>query len=285
MSGEKRFSQRVSRQSNTIHPGATELLSAPTDGGVVTVTVLGYRPELFDLLIDEMYSIIEGHWQDATRTAPPVMREAFRAYVYLAARTRIARVNNERRSEWPLRTNDEWVLPTQIVNVINSVGRVFLEETATLLVPVWPTLPVAEGLQTSQLRALTEDDFFMRTSISMGRIKRLFDRTSNVPVVFVEAIAGEREGDPDVMGLVPSYSAPLEDDAEASEPVRLHARAAGDRMVNGTVAFNYLAWALLPSVYRTVHVGLHPLEHPGGRYIESQAVYATWMKLIAKAVS
>jgi hypothetical protein len=86
------------------------------------------------------------------------------------------------------------------------------------------------------------------------------------------------------MCLVPAY-ATVDSAAFGETPVRLHARASSDRMVNGTVAFNYLAWALLPSIYMTNHVGLHPNENPGGRYIATDAVNATWLRLLAKAVS
>jgi hypothetical protein len=118
--------------------------------------------------------------------------------------------------------------------------------------------------------------------MKMKRIKAHFDRLQGVPVVFVDHIANEVQGDPDVMCLVPAYEFP--DSASRGEtPVRLHARASSDRMVNGTVAFNYLAWALLPEVYQTNHIGLHPLEMPGGRFIDTEGVRATWLKLLAKA--
>jgi hypothetical protein len=127
-----------------------------------------------------------------------------------------------------------------------------------------------------------DQGLFLDISLRMKRIKAHFDRLQGVPVVFVDHLANEFEGDPDVMCLVPAYATPTS--AEAGEaPVRLHARASSDRMVNGTVAFNYLAWALLPAIYQGNHVALHPCENPGGRYIETAAVRATWLRLLAKA--
>lgn len=290
MPGKERFqrmpSARPAGNSNASSPGATELLSAPTYGGQVPVTVFGTNSNLFSLLIDELYSSMEGHWFDTTQTTLPVSAEEFRAYCYMAARTRISRVNNERRAVWALRTNDDWAIPSQIANVVNSVGRVFMDETATQLVPVWPVATAARKIHpdvdTELMRATVEQGLFMDISLRMMRIKSHFDRLQGVPVVFVDHIANEVEGDPDVMCLVPAYATP--DSASQGEaPVRLHARASSDRMVNGTVAFNYLAWALLPAVYLTNHVGLHPLETPGGRYIETGAVRATWLRLLAKA--
>lgn len=291
MSGQERFSKRMPRnnnagQSSVSSPGATELLSAPTYGGQVPVTVFGTDSNLFSLLIDELYSSMEGYWFDSTHQSLPVTAVEFRAYCYMAARTRISRVNNERRSVWALRTNDDWALPSQVANVVNSVGRVFMDETATQLVPVWPVRTAARDLHpdvdTDVMRQSVEEGFFQDISLRMKRIKSHFDRLQGVPVIFVDHIANEVEGDPDVMCLVPSYAEPTS--ASLGEtPVRLHARASSDRMVNGTVAFNYLAWALLPAVYQTNHVGLHPLETPGGRYIETGAVRATWMRLLAKA--
>jgi len=289
MSGKERFVRRPS--SNTAPtPGATELLSAPTYGGQVTVSVFGYSNGLFDALIEEMYSGMEGTWFDTTRTPMPLTRDEFRTYCVMAARTRICRVNNERRNVWPIRTNDQWSLPTQIANVVNSVGRVFMDEVATLIVPIWPDFdtsadPFEAALGTTYLRGLVEtDDFFVRTTMKLRRIEAHFKMLPGVPVVFVDHIASEVEGDPDVMCLVPVYSSPTAS-AEGEEPVRLHARTSSDRMVNGTVAFNYLAWALLPSVYQQNSVNMHPLEIPGGRFMASQAVHSTWMRLLAKAVS
>jgi hypothetical protein len=290
MSGKERFA-RMPRNNNAgqtsaSSPGATELLSAPTYGGQVPITVFGTDSDLFNLLIGELYNSMEGHWFDTTHQSLPVTPEEFRAYCYMAARTRISRVNNERRSVWALRTNDDWALPSQIANVVNSVGRVFMDETATQLIPVWPVRTAARDLHpdvdTDVMRQSVEEGLFMDISLRMKRVKSHFDRLQGVPVVFVDHIANEVEGDPDVMCLVPSYARP--DSASVGEtPVRLHARASSDRMVNGTVAFNYLAWALLPAVYQTNHVGLHPLEMPGGRYIETGAVQATWLRLLAKA--
>lgn len=290
MPGKERFqrmpSVRSTNSGGANSPGATELLSAPTYGGQVPVTVFGTDSNLFTLLINELYSSMEGHWFDTTQQSLPVTPEEFRIYCFMAARTRISRVNNERRQVWPLRTNDDWALPSQIANVVNSVGRVFMDETASQLVPVWPvataTLKLHPDVDTEVLRQAVEDGLFMDISLRMKRIKSHFGRLQGVPVVFVDHLANEVEGDPDVMCLVPAYM-----DAESAlrgeTPVRLHARASSDRMVNGTVAFNYLAWALLPAVYQTNHVGLHPLETPGGRYIETEAVRATWLRLLAKA--
>lgn len=290
MPGKERFtrmpSARPAGNSNASSPGATELLSAPTYGGQVSVTVFGTDSNLFTLLIDQLYNSMEGHWFDTTRQSLPVTVDEFRAYCYMAARTRIARVNNERRTVWALRTNDEWALPSQIANVVNSVGRVFMDETATLLVPVWPVATATRQLHpdvdTDVMRQSLEEGLFLDISLRMKRVKSHFDRLQGVPVIFVDHIANEMEGDPDVMCLVPAYATP-ESASFGETPVRLHARASSDRMVNGTVAFNYLAWALLPSVYMTNHVGLHPLESPGGRYIETGAVQATWLRLLAKA--
>jgi hypothetical protein len=290
MPGKERFqrmpSNRPAGNGNASAPGATELLSAPTYGGQVPVTVFGTDSNLFTLLIQELYSSMEGHWFDTTQQALPVSPDEFRTYCFMAARTRISRVNNERRAIWSLRTNDDWALPSQIANVVNSVGRVFMDETASQLVPVWPVATAARKLHpdvdTDVLRQFVEDGLFMDISLRMKRIKAHFDRLQGVPVIFVDHIANEVEGDPDVMCLVPAYAQP--DSALRGEaPVRLHARASSDRMVNGTVAFNYLAWALLPAVYQANHVGLHPLETPGGRYIETGAVRATWLRLLAKA--
>jgi hypothetical protein len=292
MSGKERFTRMPSARATgstsggSSSPGATELLSAPTYGGQVAITVFGTDSNLYSLLIDQLYSSMEAQWFDTTQQVLPVTPEEFRTYCFMAARTRIARVNNERRNVWTLRTNDDWALPSQIANVVNSVGRVFMDETATMLVPVWPVATVKVDLHpdvdTDLMRVGIEQGAFMDISLRMKRIKSHFDRLQGVPVVFVDHIANEIEGDPDVMCLVPAYAAP--DSASHGEtPVRLHARASSDRMVNGTVAFNYLAWALLPSVYTTNYIGLHPLENPGGRYIETGAVRATWLRLLAKA--
>jgi len=255
----------------------------------VAVTVFGCSSNLFSSLIAEIYNAMEGHWFDHTRTSLPLTKEEFRTYCFMAARTRIARVNNERRDVWPLRTNENsgWTLPSQVASVINSVGRVFMDETATELVPVWPATPtnglIDPDLDTPTLKALVIDElFFERIGMQLKRVHSFFKTLQGVPVVFVDNIAGEVDGDPDVMCLVPAYALPTSADA-GEAPVRLHARAASDRMVNGTVAFNYLAWALMPAVYMTNHVGLHPLESPGGRYIETAAVNATWIRLLAKA--
>jgi len=290
MPGKERFqrmpSNRPARNGTASSPGATELLSAPTYGGTVPVTVFGTNSNLFSLLIDELYSLMEGHWFDSTRTALPVTAVEFRMYCYMAARTRIARVNNERRNTWNLRTNDDWALPSQVANVVNSVGKVFMDETATMLVPMWPvataTADLHPDVDTDLMRESVDDGSFVAISLRMKRIKSHFDRLPGVPVIFVDHIANEFEGDPDVMCLVPAYASETSAD-EGEAPVRLHARAASDRMVNGTVAFNYLAWALLPAIYRSNHINLHPAESPGGRYIETAAVQATWLRLLAKA--
>jgi len=290
MPGKERFTRMPSAtptgNRSASSPGATELLSAPTYGGQVAITVFGTDSNLFSLLIEQLYSSMEAQWFDTTQQALPVTDVEFRTYCYMAARTRISRVNNERRNVWALRTNDDWALPSQIANVVNSVGRVFMDETATLLIPVWPVATVGRELHpdvdTDLMMVGIEQGVFMDISLRMKRIKSHFDRLQGVPVVFVDHIANEFEGDPDVMCLVPAY-ANIESASIGETPVRLHARASSDRMVNGTVAFNYLAWALLPSVYMTNHIGLHPLENPGGRYIETGAVRATLLRLLAKA--
>jgi hypothetical protein len=292
MPGKERFTRMPSNNStgnrSATSPGATELLSAPTHGGTVAITVFGIDSNLFTLLIDQMYNSMEGHWFDTTRQRFPVTSDEFRMYCYMAARTRISRVNNERRHIWSLRTNDDWALPSQIANVVNSVGRVFMDETATLLIPIWPVATAEKDLHpdvdTALMMGEIERGVFMDITLRMKRVQSHFNRLQGVPVVFVDHLASEVEGDPDVMCLVPAY-ATIDSASFGETPVRLHARASSDRMVNGTVAFNYLAWALLPSIYLTNHVGLHPNETPGGRYIEVEAVNATWIRLLAKAVS
>jgi hypothetical protein len=267
----------------------TGLVSMPTQGGRVQITLFQYNNGMFVNLVDEVYALIQNVWFDTTRTEMPLSLDEFRLYSYMAARTRISRVNNERRDQWPLRTNDVWAIPTFIAQVINSVGRVFDEATASEIVPVWPSEPALPGYEViidamnspGGLQIVT--DMQIRLTMRIKRIESHIRTLPGVPVLFVEALAGERNGDPDVMCLVPAYSS--EEDGElGEEPERLHTRGVSDRAVNGTVAFTYLAWAMWPSVYRRNTVDTHPLENPGGRYITTQAIKATWMRLLTKAI-
>jgi hypothetical protein len=266
---------------------ATQLLSMPTEGGPVTVVVFKYANMMFVNAIDLVYSQVENAWVDTTRTEMPIALEDFRVYMYLAARTRISVVNNERRDQWPLRTNDDWCIPASIVNVINSVGRVFDETTASEIIPVWPEDPALPGYEAVIQMAASRGrvdliDFQVGQTMVLRRIKSHLDRVANVPVLFVDAIARERNGDPDVMMLVPSYGVILDGEL-GNEPVHLHARGGSGRMVNGTVAFTFLSWAMWPSVYQRNTVDTHPLENPGDKYITSSAVKSTWVRLFIRA--
>jgi hypothetical protein len=257
---------------------------------------------LFDLLVDEVYGIMAAHWWARTSTEMPVTELQFRDYVYLAARTRIARVNAERNH---LRCDDQWVLPTLLANVINSVGIIRGENPVHTVVPVWPVGKIlVTGFE-------IEDDiqrraFHASVSRQMAVVASTLQSISGVPMTFVRNLEGDRNGDPHVMLLVPVFELPTEEVEKgvitptvedvpvvgasvitaviAGEPTveRLHSR--GEFPVDGVSALQFLAWGLFPEVYRDLSTLTHPLLVPGSpRYISTSSIYSTWRRLTEKA--
>jgi hypothetical protein len=257
---------------------------------------------LFDLLVDEVHGIMAAHWMARTSTEIPVSETDFRDYVYLAARTRLARVNLERNH---LRCDDQWVLPTLLANVINSVGLIRGENPVHTVVPVWPigkTLVTSFEIEDNVQRRA----FHARVARQMAVVATTLQTISGVPMTFVRNLESDRNGDPHVMLLVPVFELPTDEvesgiitptvreapaviasvvaDADTGEPTveRLHSR--GEFPVDGVSALQFLAWGLFPEVYRDLNTLTHPLLIPGSpRFITTASISSTWRRLTEKA--
>jgi len=163
---------------------------------------------------------------------PPVTDEEATRYAISAARTRVARVNNER---FDLRCDDRWCLPAQIAVPINGVGRVTMERKIVNIKPIWNT-----ALDT---QLLTRNQWF---DISQ-RLRAMTDYPGS-KTVMVDALAGEKSGDEVLMSLIP-----VRDEHGAITILR------SEYDIDAIAAASYLIMGLNPRALDGVVLPDHPL--------------------------
>jgi hypothetical protein len=201
------------------------------------MTVFKNDAELFVEFIGDIYDAIEAQY-----TATPGCGELkftkmeLIKYAFTGMRTRLARVNNER---FEIRCDDPWQMPAIIAAVINSVGRVIIENPVLTIEPKWNT----------------EYDSFLLTQREWHSVTqriRATGRVEHLKLVLVNALSGDRSGDEMLMSLIPVRS-------EDGRIVQIGHRT---MPVDPIAAAVFIISGFDPEIYAGVSLALHPLLLP-----------------------
>jgi hypothetical protein len=201
------------------------------------MTVFKNDADLFVEFVGDVYDSIE-----AAYTATPgcgdlqVSKTELVKYAFTGMKTRIARVRNE-RSE--IRCDDPWQMPAILAAVINSVGRVIIENPIITIEPRW-NHEYDEYL-------LTQREWF-----SITQRLRAIARTEHMKLVNVTALSGDRSGDEMLMSLIPVRG-------EDGRIIQIGHRT---MPVDPIAAAVYVISGFDPEIYAGVSLALHPLLLP-----------------------
>jgi hypothetical protein len=153
------------------------------------MTVFQTDADLFVDFTSAIYEAIATQYAAATGhvTALPFTREEFVGYAFTGMRSRLARVNNER---FEIRCDDPWQMPAALAAVINSVGRVMLEAPVIEILPVWNPEYNTYLLDRRTWQRVTQG-------------LRGVSKNPQMKLVLVNALAGDRSGDEELLSLIP----------------------------------------------------------------------------------
>lgn len=193
---------------------------------------------LFTEFVSEVYDSIEAQYITAggRDDGLPFTKEEFISYAFLGMRTRLARVNDER---FYVRCDDPWQMPALLAAIINSIGRVQIEDPVVTVYPVWNP-------------ALNEYLLTRTEWIRMTQLLRGVANTKGMKLVFVNSLAGDRSGDEMLLSLVP-----VRDDV--GRIVRI---AHKTQPVDAIAAAVYIIAGFAPDIYAGVSTALHPMLLP-----------------------
>jgi hypothetical protein len=220
--------------------------SVPATSREVRLRVFETDGTLFRRFIAATYASHVYKWE-ASHPAGSflVTEEEWYRYALTALRARLARVNDEHGT---IRSDAEWQIPSMIAAVLNSIGRVTIDEPAMMYVPVWN--PAYDTL------LLTKDEHADITA----RMRALAADREYAKFVFVRNLDGIRTGDPMIMDLIPVRDS-------LGNLVQLRSR----QSVDGVAAFVYMAMGFMPEEYAVFDLNVHPRALPP-RYIEAAVV-------------
>lgn len=164
-------------------------------------------------------------------------------YAFTAMCARVRRVNNDNSpvngQRFDIRCDHPWRIPAAIAAVVNSVGRVMLENPVITIVPVWNH----------------EYDDQVLTEPQWHRVSQQLAATShaqNMKLTLVQALAGDRSGDEMLMSLIPVRD-------EMGRIVQISHRT---QPVDPIAAAVYVISGFDPEIYAGVNLALHPLLLP-----------------------
>jgi hypothetical protein len=204
----------------------------------LNVAVFASDADLFVEFVGDLYDSIETQYVAATGhiSAMPFTKEDFVKYAFTGMHTRLARVNNTRSV---IRCDDPWQMPAVLAAVINSVGRVVLEQPVITIEPVWNPVYDPFLLTVQQWHRITQG-------------LRAIARVSEMKLVLVNALAGDRSGDEMLMALIPVRD-------EVGRIVQIGHRS---MPVDPIAAAVYIISGFAPEIYAGVSLALHPLLLP-----------------------
>jgi len=154
----------------------------------LNVDVLSQDVTMFERFVNEQYDIIDMRWGSFKTSETPVTRDEFLRYCYTAVRARVARVRNER---FQIRCDSEWQLVTGLASMLAQIGRVTLTAPSVTILPRWNT---------------SHDEYVIADRsqfLSISQKLRMMAKDPDCKFIFADAISGDRNGDPVLMGLIP----------------------------------------------------------------------------------
>lgn len=205
---------------------------------VLNVSVFQSDAELFIKFVGDVYDSIESQYITAVGQdrALPFTKEDLVRYAFTGVRTRLARVNNDR---YDIRCDDPWQMPAILAAIMNSIGRVQIEDPVCTMTPVWN----AEYDQ----QLLTRAEWTRVTQHLRG-----VARNAQMRIVLVNSLAGDRSGDEMLLSLVPVRD-------EVGRIVRIASRT---QPVDAIAAAVYVIAGFAPDIYAGVSTAQHPLLLP-----------------------
>lgn len=209
------------------------------------MTVFKNDAALFVEFVSDIFDAIEVEYVNVAGCgdALPFTKDDFIKYAFTAMCARVRRVNNDRSmingERFEIRCDDPWQLPAAIAAVINSVGRVTLENPVITIEPVWNHEYDTWILSQRQWHRVTQQ-------------LRAVSRAENMKLVLVNALAGDRSGDEMLMSLIPVRD-------EMGRIVQIAHRT---QPVDPIAAAVYVISGFDPEIYAGVSLALHPLLLP-----------------------
>lgn len=209
------------------------------------MTVFKNDATLFIEFVGDIYDSIETEYVTVGGCGDvlPFTKSDFIKYAFTAMCTRVRRVTNDRTfigsERFEIRCDDPWQLPAALAAVINSVGRVTLENPVITIEPVWNH----------------EYDVYILTQREWHKVTqqlRATARAGNMKLVLVNALAGDRSGDEMLMSLIPVRD-------EMGRIVQIAHRT---QPVDPIAAAVYVISGFDPEIYAGVSLALHPLLLP-----------------------
>jgi hypothetical protein len=209
------------------------------------MTVFKDDAVLFTEFVTDIFDAIEVEYVTVAGCgdALPFTKDDFLRYAFTAMCSRVRRVNNDRSmiagERFEIRCDDPWQLPAAIAAVINSVGRVTLENPVITIEPAWNHAYDNLVLNQRQWHRVTQQ-------------LRAVSRAENMKLVLVNALAGDRSGDEMLMSLIPVRD-------EMGRIVQIAHRTTP---VDPIAAAVYIISGFDPEIYAGVSLALHPLLLP-----------------------
>lgn len=209
------------------------------------MTVFKNDATLFIEFVSDIYDSIETEYVTVAGCgdALPFTKDDLIKYAFTAMCARVRRVNNDRSliagNRFEIRCDDPWQLPAAIAAVINSVGRVVIENPIITIEPVWNH----------------EYDGWVLGQRSWHRVTqqlRATSRANGMKLVLVNALAGDRSGDEMLMSLIPVRD-------EMGRIVQIAHRT---QPVDPIAAAVFIISGFDPEIYAGVSLALHPLLLP-----------------------
>jgi len=215
---------------------------------VLVMPVFQSDAELFVGFVADVWSSIESQYISAVGqdVALPFTQEELVRYAFTGMRARLGRVNDNRtdlapttRVRFDIRCDDPWQMPAIIAAVLNSIGRVQLEDPVITIYPVWN--PAYDEY------VMTRTEWLRVTQLLRG-----VSRNTQMKLVLVNSLSGDRTGDEMLLSLVPVRD-------ELGRIVRI---AHKTQPVDAVAAAVYIIAGFAPDIYAGVSTALHPLLLP-----------------------
>jgi len=150
--------------------------------------IIGTDLTVLDRFVGDVHSKMDSIWADThVGTEFPVTPLELRRYFITGLKSRVQHVRMDRTD---IRTNDRWYMPAPFATVIARLGRVDLEVPVVRILPVWNL-----GLDSEVLSF----DEWLVVSQKLARVEA--DRDAQI--LFAHALEKSRDGDPQLMGLLP----------------------------------------------------------------------------------
>lgn len=209
------------------------------------MTVFKNDADLFIEFAGDIYDSIETQYVTTAGCGDALSftKAEFVKYAFTAVCARVRRVNNDRSpingERFEIRCDDPWQVPAIVAAVVNSIGRVVLENPVVTIEPEWNHVYDEYVLNRSAWHRVTQ------------RI-RAVGKADGMKLTLVNALAGDRSGDEMLMSLIPVRD-------EMGRVVQVSHRTTP---VDPIAAAVYIISGFDPEIYAGVSLALHPLLLP-----------------------